>query len=312
MTELFQIVKGLGAQPIVEFPFSSELGDLETFIKNNPQLLGESMEILGEQIDTGTGDRVDLLALDKTVGTGQITIIELKNDIAKQSVLLQILRYANWIKRNPDSIKYLLEKKKLTTEEIDLNPKIMVVAPQIEPALLAMSQYIQAFDFDFIELRRFGTKENCYLVTDHKTPSEEAVPEVRSQQEWNWERYQADFDVPKDQIEIGKALVEALNRVSQERNWKLNPKFRKGFIGFQFGSRNVIFINYWFPGKACHLGFKLGQSPEKLSLNEPYPSLEHKYSSNYKDYYVKIDKSDIDVTGYIPFMEAAYRNVTKE
>ena len=122
MAELFEVKEGSTAQHINEFPFQDEINDLESFIKENPQVISEGLEIFDEQVDTRVSGRIDLLALDKTAGTAQITLIELKNEIAQQPVLLQTLRYASWIKNNPDSIRYLLEKKRLAVKDIDFNP----------------------------------------------------------------------------------------------------------------------------------------------------------------------------------------------
>lgn len=311
MAELFQITKGEKAQHINEFPFQDELNDLEPFIKDNPQVLGESIEIFDEQVDTGTGDRIDLLALDKTVGTAQIALIELKNGIAQQSVLLQTLRYASWIRNNPDSIKYLLEKKRISVKNVDFNPKIIIVAPQIDPALLELSQYTEAFEFDFIEVRRFGTKESCYLIVDHKTLPQPTIAKVRPPEEWDWEKYETKLGISKGRIEIGKSLFDKVKAICQEKQWSLTPRFNQYYIPFKYGARNVILISYWVSSQFCYLGFKLGQSPEKLDLSDPYPDAKHEFWKDYGEYYVRIEKPDFDISGYVPFMEAAYRNVTK-
>ncbi|MGA8849421.1 MAG: hypothetical protein WB564_06335 [Dehalococcoidia bacterium] len=312
MAELFGITKGDKAKAISEFPFQDELNDLEPFIRENPKILGDSIEIFGEQVDTGAGDRIDLLALDKTAGTAQITLIELKKEIAEQTILLQTLRYANWIKNHPDSIKFLLEKKRLSTEKIDFNPKIVIVAPQIDPALLELSQYVESFEFDFVEVRRFGSKENCYLVTDHKAPPKSVITSVHPSEEWNWDKYETKLGISKDRIEIGKSLFDKVQAICETKQWSLVPRFRQYYIPFKYGGRNVFYISYWVSGQFCHLGFKLGKPPEQLNINDPYPSAEHKYYPDYGDYYVRIEGPNLDIGGYIPFMETAYRNVTKE
>lgn len=312
MAELFEVKEGETAQPIKEFSFQDELNDLEPFIKENPQVIGKGLEIFDEQVDTRVSGKIDLLALDKTAGTAQITLIELKNELAQQPVLLQTLRYASWVKNNPDSIKYLLEKKRLSVKDIDFNPKIIIIAPQIDPTLIELSRYTEAFEFDFVEVRRFGVKGDCYLVVDHKTPPQIPITEVRSREEWNWDRYETDLGISKDEIEIGKSIFDGLVSTCQEKQWSLNPRFRQGYIPFQFGARNVILISFWVKVRLCYLGFKLGQSPEKLGLKDPYPDAQHKFWSDYGEYYVRIESKGFDISKYIPFMETAYRNVIKE
>jgi len=312
MAELFKIAKGEKAQPIDEFAFQDELNDLEPFIKENPQVLGESIEIFDEQVDTGAGDRIDLLGLDKTAGTAQITLIELKNEFAQQPVLLQTLRYASWVKNNPDSIKYLLEKKRLPMKNVDFNPKIIIVAPQIDPALLELSQYTDAFDFDFIEIRRFRSKENCYLIVEHKIPPQVLVTKVRTREEWDWGKYESKLGISKDQIRIGQELYKRIENICEKHQWSITPRFNQYYIAFKFGGRNVLLINFWVSQIGpCYLGFKLGQSPEEVGLVDPYPDAKHEYWKSAGEYYVRVEKPDLEIDGYIPFMEAAYRSVTK-
>ena len=310
MAELFEIMKGEKARPVSEFPFQDELNDLEPFIRENPQVLGASIEVFDEQVDTGAGERIDLLALDRTAGAAQVTLIELKAGLAERHVLLQTQSYARWIKNHPDSIKLLLEKKKLYTENLDSNPKIIIVAPQIDPALLDLSQDIQ-FEFDFVELRRFGSKEKCYVVTDHKMQPQVPIKGVRSQEEWDWEKYQTKLGISKDRIKIGKSLLDKIVSICQEKQWSLTPIFRQKYIPFKFGSRNVLTITYWAENQFCYLTFKLGQPAEELGLTNPFPDIKHGFWSDYGEYFVRVEKPDFDISGYIPFMEAAYRNVTK-
>lgn len=310
MAELFRIAKAEKAEPIEEYPFQDELNDLEPFIKKNPQVLGESIEVFGEQVDTGASGKIDLLALDKTAGTAQVALIELKNEVALQPTLWQTVGYASWIRNNPDSIRYLLLEEGISAKNVDFTPKIIIVAPQIDPALLKLSQST-AFEFDFIEIRRFGTKDNCYLIADHKTLSQAPITKVRQTEELDWEKYETKLGISKERIEIGKSLFDKVKAICQENQWDLRHRFNQYYIPFKFGSRNVIFIHYWITSQFCHLGFKLGQPLEELGLSEPYSDLEHRYYPEYGEYYVRIEKVDLDITGYIPFMEAAYRNVTK-
>jgi len=311
MAELFQITKAEKARIIREFPFQDELNDLEPFVKENPQVLGESIEVFAEQVDTGIGEKIDLLALDRIAGGAQIALIELKAGLAQYQTLSQTLSYASWIKNNPDSIKLLLEKKRLSTDNVGFTPKIIIAAPQIDPALVALRHYSQAFDFYFIELRRFGTKENCYLVADHKTLQQVSITRVRPQEEWDWEKYKTKLGISEDRIEIGKSLFDKIVAICEENQWSLTPRFNQYYIRFKFAARNVILISYWVSSQFCHLGFKLGQPPDQLRLSDPYPNAEHRFWDDYGEYYVRIEKSDLDITAYIPFMEAAYRNVTK-
>ena len=111
----------------------------------------------------------------------QIGIVELKNKIADEKVLLQTLRYANWIRNNPDTVRYQIKKQSLNidAEEIDTESiKVLIVAPRITQALAELCQYITGFEFEFIELQRFKDQTGeIYAVTNVlEVESPEPIP----------------------------------------------------------------------------------------------------------------------------------------
>lgn len=67
---------------------------LEEMIVSCPRLLSEEWMIIGQQEDTGTGGRVDLLAL---APDGSLIIIELKKDRTPRDVVAQAIDYAVWV-----------------------------------------------------------------------------------------------------------------------------------------------------------------------------------------------------------------------
>ena len=69
---------------------------LEEWISKEPSLLGLDLLVIGRQVTTEFGGRVDLLAVDVQ---GDISIIELKRDRTPRDVVAQVLDYASWVKR---------------------------------------------------------------------------------------------------------------------------------------------------------------------------------------------------------------------
>jgi hypothetical protein len=131
-------------------------------------------------------------------------------------------------------------------------------------------------------------------------------------EEWNWGKYETKLGISKDRIEIGKNLFDKVQAICQTKQWSLIPRFNQYAIHFKYSSRNVIYISYWVSGQFCHLGFKLGKPPEQLNIVDPYADAQHKFNSESGDFYARVEEPNLDINGYIPFMEAAYRNVTKE
>ena len=71
--------------------------DLEDWIEQNPEILGEKLFIIGRQVQVAdVADRLDLLALDRN---GNAVIIELKRGDVDVPVDFQALRYASYVSR---------------------------------------------------------------------------------------------------------------------------------------------------------------------------------------------------------------------
>jgi len=68
-----------------------EREDLEKWIKTNPEILGDDILIIGEQVKTSSG-YVDFLGIDKT---GNTVIVELKRDKLPREVIAQAIDYAS-------------------------------------------------------------------------------------------------------------------------------------------------------------------------------------------------------------------------
>jgi hypothetical protein len=67
---------------------------LETMIVAAPRLLSDEWMLIGRQIDTGFGGRVDLLAI---APDGSLVLIELKRNKTPREVVAQSLDYAGWV-----------------------------------------------------------------------------------------------------------------------------------------------------------------------------------------------------------------------
>jgi len=67
---------------------------LEDWLAENPRLLGLEIMIIGRQVLTDHGGRIDLLGIDRN---GDLVILELKRDRTPREIVAQILDYASWI-----------------------------------------------------------------------------------------------------------------------------------------------------------------------------------------------------------------------
>ena len=127
---------------------------LEEWIEREPAILGTEMLIIGRQISTDYGGRIDLLGIDQQ---GDLIILELKRDKTPRDVVAQILDYASWVKNltykeiNATASEYL--KRSLSgafsdhfgaaiPEKINTNHRMIVVASELDDSSERIVQYL--------------------------------------------------------------------------------------------------------------------------------------------------------------------------
>ena len=86
-------VDGTELKPLRSKPLDAE-ERLETWLANDPSLLGIDIVLIGRQVVTRHGGRVDLLGLDRDANC---VIIELKKGRTPRDVVAQLLDYGSWV-----------------------------------------------------------------------------------------------------------------------------------------------------------------------------------------------------------------------
>jgi len=67
---------------------------LEDWVVKDPSILGVDVLLIGRQITTESGGRIDLLAID---GDANLVVLELKRDRTPREIVAQSLDYASWV-----------------------------------------------------------------------------------------------------------------------------------------------------------------------------------------------------------------------
>ena len=127
---------------------------LETWIAQDPSLLGMDVLIIGRQVTTGFGKRIDLLAIDDE---GNLVIIELKRDMTSRETVAQVLDYASWVNAlSPEAINgiasdYLKKpladafKERFETaipDNINTSHRLLIVASELDDSSERIVQYL--------------------------------------------------------------------------------------------------------------------------------------------------------------------------
>ena len=132
-----------------------ERDDLEQWIKSNPEILGNEIAIIGEQVQTKSGG-LDFLGIDRF---GNLVIVELKRDKLPREVLAQAIDYASDVASyEPDKLSeicqgftgssladYLTEKFPDTNfEEVVINQaqRLLLVGFAVEEPLNRMIEWL--------------------------------------------------------------------------------------------------------------------------------------------------------------------------
>ena len=68
---------------------------LQEWIYQDPSVLGIELAILGREVQTAYGGRIDLLAMDRNANC---VVLELKRDRTPREIVAQVLDYATWVK----------------------------------------------------------------------------------------------------------------------------------------------------------------------------------------------------------------------
>lgn len=133
----------------------SELGfkerdNLQEWIANNPECLGEDLLIIQKEFDgfNDTNERLDLLALDKR---GNVVVIENKLDDSGRDVTWQVLKYASYCSS--------LTKVQLK----DIYQKYLDKKGKNENAVENLSEFYSNTEFNELQLNQ-GTSQRIIMI----------------------------------------------------------------------------------------------------------------------------------------------------
>jgi len=324
MKQVF-LINGETKEGLKNYPFQDEVRDMQEFFKENIHVLGKGFEFIADKVNITVGGgyrEIDILALDSESKVP--VVIELKKREADESVLLQVLRYANWVANNPDSVKYLLTKTKLDHSIVDdvsfNNVRIIIVAERFKDILLSLSQYISGFQIDFVKYGRYvrPEKKEEIIVIEYIEPPREFSKPVKAPTRTDFETYIETYrkeGVKDEYIEIVKGSYENLMKIISEKDWNLTPALNKWYIAFQIrGPINNIFqimikkLN--LPVLKLRLGLDFNPEEDDLILEEFKKDL--KQDTSKKDFWDLELKSPDYICNFEKLLESTYYNYASD
>ena len=203
---------------------------LEDILDRDITIANPGWMIIGRQVDTGFGSRVDLVAID---GVGDLVLLELKRDRTPREVIAQVLEYGAWVVKlraediaqtyrryverfHPDRGQESFDQafiKRFSVKEVpeDLNQahELVVVASQFDATSERIVQYLAEehdVGINAIFFRVFKDGEREYLARAWlRDPSEVDVESAAvAKGDWNGEFYASYKGTDRDWEEARK------------------------------------------------------------------------------------------------------------
>jgi hypothetical protein len=247
---------GSKPQPLREASLPSE-ALLEEMIVAAPNILAGQWMIIGRQVDTGFGGRIDLLAL---APDGALILIELKRERTPREVVAQAIDYASWAERleaehikdiyagfsrggNLDEAFATFFGRPLDPETLNQSHEIVIVASTLDASSERIVGYLNRRDipinvlcFQVFEDEGGPLLSRAWLLDPVETQvAAVAGGKVSTKEPWNGEYYANFLHGPT-------------------RNWEEARRF--GFISAGGGS--------WYSGT-----LRLLQAGDRIWVNAP-------------------------------------------
>ncbi|MFT4026906.1 MAG: hypothetical protein QM676_08910 [Novosphingobium sp.] len=166
---------------------------LEAWLEADISILSDELLLIGRQVTTAHGGRIDLLAIN---AEGALSIIELKRDRTPRDIVAQILDYASWVRRLDTPMvydianAYWLAKSRNFVDEfqrkfdrfppepLNSSHSMIVVASALDPASQRIVEYLSqehdvGINTAFFTI--FSDGERQYLSADWLMDQDEVV-----------------------------------------------------------------------------------------------------------------------------------------
>lgn len=184
---------------------------LEEMIIAKPRILSSEWMLIGRQIDTGFGGRIDLLAI---APDGSLVLVELKRDRTPREVVAQALDYASWIESiDAEEIAAIYGRfqtgaslatdfhqhfgQPLDEDELNSSHQIVIVAATLDASSERIVNYLNdrglAINVLFFQVFNHGDQQllsRAWLIDPGEVQVQAASSGKRREKEpWNGEFY---------------------------------------------------------------------------------------------------------------------------
>ena len=177
---------------------------IERWVAEDLSLIGVDGVVIGRQVETDHGKRIDILAMDRD---GNLVIVELKRDKGPRDIVAQVLDYASWVCRLSTSdvhdlafakSRRLLAETyremfgKSVPETLNATHQMIVVASEVDEATRRIIEYLSEQHSIGINASFFNVFERDgqeWLTTDALLEQEEVTDRATRKTRGPWTGY---------------------------------------------------------------------------------------------------------------------------
>lgn len=290
-----------GTRILLSEQFKTE-ESFEKLIFNSPELFEGDIFLIKRQIRGGNKVGIpDIIGIDTN---GNVCIIEMKNTDVDESIIPQVLNYAIWAEKNPDSIKNLWLECKDKPDDLSINwddyqVRILIIAPSILKSTLDFVNKID-YDVDLIEVKMWKDGQNQILYV-HFLEDEQKVraKPVRGLQTYDEEFYMSHYN--KTSARAFLDYTKEIDTFVKSKGWPLEIKYNKFYAGFKTGFFNVFGIE-WGGSKKIQIFVKV---PKEFAKELPIKMSD--YNETWKQAVFVLDPGKTKIQDYYPVLEQAYK-----
>ena len=301
--ETLVIKNKMDTKSLTQQKFKSE-EEFEKLIFNTPELLSDITLIKRQVRGSNKTGIPDIIGIDEN---GNICIIELKNTTVDSDIIPQVLEYAIWAEKYPDSIKSLWLEFEDKNEDFeidwdDVEVRIVIIAPKILNSTLEFVNKIN-YEVDLIEVRQFVDNENQFLFLNKLEADQnpKKIKPTRGLTDYNEESYKKIYN-PNSVPEFLRYTKE-ISKIIETKKWDLEIKYNKKYCTFKFGFSNIFGV-HWIGTKS--FSFRIKISKEEA---ERFEIKMTKYSPKKKTAIYNIDPNKTKTEDYIGLFELAYNKL---
>jgi hypothetical protein len=231
----------------------------------------------------------------------------MKNVTVDSSIISQVLQYAFWAEKSPDSIKSLWLECENKPDDLSISwdnfqVRIIIIAPNILRSTIDLVNKIN-YPVDLIEVKRWIEEDNqLLLVNKLEEEKRKTTTPTSGLQIYDEEFYKKEYN--KNSAKEFMKYIKEVEFIIKEKGWSLETKYNKHYCSFKAGYL-IAFGIKWIGSKTFAFFFKLDQVQA-----ENVPIEMTKYQSQWKEAVYYIDPTKTKTKDFLRLFEMAYKKLT--